>query len=179
MKPEDKREWMRLLRGVIFAVSVSLSVLLLLFSFSRFVGNFSDGAVLVSVLGVLVTALVGWQIYTLINLNKIEERFKVADDKSHTDIAEVCGNLSDCFSADNSMIHAETLFAIHSLIHLSQIGNFEQCEREITALTNGHEETQPANTRLRAVFHRLTGRIAHPERISNFNELTTFIDSIF
>ena len=69
MNNTEKRKWWQLLRAVLFTVCVSLCILLLLFSFSFFVGNVSDGAILVSVLGVLVTALIGWQIYSVVGID--------------------------------------------------------------------------------------------------------------
>lgn len=32
---------------------------------------------------------------------------------------------------------------------------------------------------LRAMYHRMTGRIVHPERISNFGNLVEYINSLF
>lgn len=70
MNNTEKRKWTQLFRAVLFAICVSSCILLLLFSFSFFVGSVSDGAILVSVLGVLVTALIGWQISTMLGIDR-------------------------------------------------------------------------------------------------------------
>lgn len=139
-----------------------------------------DSTNLITVLGVMVTLLVGWQIFGLININRIEDRIRETDVRMHENLGEICGEISASQAGVNDMAHIALLFTIHSLIHYSQIGDFEQCEREINALVD--DDTQVISTqedRLRDMYHRMTGRIAHIERISNFDRLEDYIDRLF
>lgn len=134
--------------------------------------------VIVGILALLVTVLIGWQIFSLVNINRIEERIRESDNRLHANMGQLCGDISTSYAGDDAMARVALLFTIHSLIHYSQIGDFEQCEREIAALNNSNA----INTRdaeLMGMYHRMAGRIAHPERIRNFNALLEYIDSLF
>lgn len=135
-------------------------------------------SVIVAVLAILVTVLLGWQIISLININRFENNINEVQKQVHKNLGEVCGDMSACFAGNNAMIHASTLFTINALIHLSKIGDFKQCEREISALVKDQNNIA-AGSELRSMFHRLTGRIEHTERISNFSKLVDFIESTF
>ena len=62
--------WAKFGRAVLFAVIISACIVLLLLFFSKFVGVISDGTLLVSVLGILVTALITWQIFNAVENSK-------------------------------------------------------------------------------------------------------------
>lgn len=72
--------WARFGRAVLFAVILSASIVLLLLFFSKFVGVVSDGTLLVSVLGILVTALITWQIFNAVENSKTLSKMEKLDD---------------------------------------------------------------------------------------------------
>lgn len=138
----------------------------------------NDSTNLITVLGIMVTFLAGWQIISLINIGRIEDKLRKTEIQIYKNLGDICSDMSDCYAGDQNMAHASILFAINAIIYYSGIGNYDQCEREIDALVQDHPEKQ-SNSDLRALFHRLTGRIQHPERIKNLYKLTKYIESVF
>lgn len=140
--------------------------------------NSEDCTNLITSLGIMVAFLAGWQIISLINIGKIEGRLLETENQVHRNLGDICSDMSDCFAGDSAMIHASILFAINALIHYSEIGDYDQCEKEIDALV-AEKPNKNSDAELKAHFHRLTGRIKHPEKVKNFNKLTQFIESAF
>lgn len=139
----------------------------------------NNASMLITALGVIVTLLVTWQIFSLINLNRFESRIRETDNNLHRNIGEICGDISASQAGIDTMAHVALLFTIHALIHYSQIGDFEQCEREISALVDDSHIISSNDAELRAMYHRMTGRIIHTERIRNFDRLVEYINSLF
>lgn len=164
--------------SIISWIAIVLSMSAIVCVFSRQTQN-SDSSNLVTTLGVMITLLVGWQIFSLINLNRIEERLRDADNRLHASLGELCGDISMSQAGNETMAHVALLFTIHSLIHYSHIGDYEQCENAINALLVESDIISSEDTDLRAMYHRMTGRILHPERIQNFNGLIAYIDRLF
>lgn len=139
----------------------------------------NNASMLITALGVMVTLLVTWQIFSLINLNRFESRIRETDNNLHRNMGEICGDISASQAGIGTMAHVALLFTIHALIHYSQIGDFEQCEREISALVDDSRIISSNDAELRAMYHRMTGRIIHTERIRNFDRLVEYINSLF
>lgn len=145
--------------------------------------NFDYQAMIVTILGIFITALIGWQIWATINVNRVIDRLdtRVRDMENtlHINIGEICSDISSTQPNGNEMAHVRLLFAIHALVHYSQLEEFERCEREIDALIDDSRVIANNAEGLRAMFHRMTGRIAHPERIRNFSVLINYINNLF
>lgn len=139
----------------------------------------SPAGFVIGVLSALITFLVGWQIFSLINIKQIEDRIKESENQLHKHLGEICGDISASQTGIDAMAHISVLFTIHALIHYSKIGDFSQCEREINALDEEMNIISTHDVELRDMFHRMTGRIAHPEKIPNFGKLLEIINNLF
>lgn len=164
--------------SVVSWVALVLAMVSVVCAFTRSPQN-SDATNMITVLGILITLLVGWQIFSLININRIEERIRETNNNFHAILGELCGDISASQAGIDTMAHVALLFTIHSLIHYSHIGDYEQCEREIDALKADLRIFSTNDAGLRAMYHRMTGRIENSNRISNFGRLIDIIDTLF
>lgn len=164
--------------SIISWVAIVLAMSAIVCVFSRQTQD-SDSSNLVATLGIMVTLLVGWQIFSLINITRIEERLREVDNRLHASLGELCGDISISQAGNEIMAHVALLFTIHSLIHYSHIGDYEQCENSINALLVDSNIIASEDAELRAMYHRMTGRILHPEKIGNFDRLIAHIDKLF
>lgn len=139
----------------------------------------TDTPNMITILGVLITLLVGWQIFALININGIDTRIREIENRLHQNMGEICSDISSTHPNDGTMAHVVLLFAIHAIIHYSESGEYERCEREISALIGEERVISAEEPDLRAMYHRMTGRIVHPERIANFGDLVRYINKLF
>lgn len=181
----NKDRWNELNSGVCWSImfalaSLVMSIVALVNKCPRCGDNlgFDYLGIIIAILALMVTFLVGWQIFSLINIKGIEDRVKEANNQVNKNFGELCSEMSCCFAGDKTMIHAVISFTIHALIYYSSIGDFEQCEREIESLCDV-DKTQVSLPKLNSMFHRMTGEIKHPEKIKNFHKLTEFINSSF
>ena len=94
----------------------------------------NSAGIIVAALGVMVTLLVGWQIFSLINLKRVEENVSDVHIQVRRDLGKICADMSDCFAGDKTMLHALTLFTINALVYYSEVGDYGQCEKEIDSL---------------------------------------------
>lgn len=135
-------------------------------------------AILVGILSLLVTILLGWQLYQILNINKIEEKLKkeVASYKRDTEEALLLmyyGSLDvyklngDTFNFINISIHS-----IGKAMYLGSIGIANNLLKQIiTKYPNGIEMTSFQKSMLSSSLYHVKGW----NKLENYRELERLI----
>lgn len=131
----------------------------------------------IGILAALATCLVGWQIYTLIDLRNTQKSFRdiknglekeinlrVAD--IYNDIASVYGMQGDLFF--------RTCYVLRRIIFLSKAGEYKKCDEEIDMLLLFAVDHKFEVYKHKAVYS-LLDQIENASKISKMRELREFI----
>lgn len=137
--------------------------------------------ILVSILGVLVTALMGWQIYTLIDLHNTRESFeKMKDDikrEINSHVADTYANFADvyCFQSE---YYYRTFCLLQRIVYLSKNKEYDKCEQvaqTILKFSLNHEIEQFQHD----MIYDLIEQVENPNKIKSWRKLCKFIDTYF
>lgn len=171
---------------VLCAVSISLSLAALCIAYFRCEPLTMDWmGVLVGVLSFLVTLLLGWQIYTLIDIRKIQQEMKEKDMKiykrSELNLAEAHMALwafyQTCMTEGNLAENSHYGFVqsgISSIVHFSRYGDYAKADSIASTLVHSlpklkiqEHSDEFFDTSLKA----LVSGVENPNKIPMFQEL--------
>lgn len=175
---------------VMSIVSCSMSLIALYIAIPQIPKNTYDyNGALVTILSVLVTVLLGWNIYTIIDIHKIRKEFDDFRNQTIQKIDVINNDLSN--KVERSLIESHRSMALmnnelennyfllfhymNMLIHQSSIGLYDDCNRTIAQIiTIG--QIQVAQHRIDSIF-QLLGQIQNANRISNYTSLVNYLSS--
>lgn len=175
---------------VMSIVSCSMSLIALYIAIPQIPDNKYDyNGALVTILSVLVTLLLGWNIYTIIDIHKIRKEFDDFRNQTIQKIDVINNDLSN--KVERSLIESHRSMALmnnelennyfllfhymNMLIHQSSIGLYDDCNRTIAQIiTIG--QIQVVQHRIDSIF-QLLGQIQNANRISNYTSLVNYLSS--
>lgn len=152
--------------------------------------SFDYQGVLVGVLSFLVTLLLGWNIYSLIDVGKIKDELMetkaVSSFNAERNNTITCHAVGDFFYRE--LLGEKPLgdayhflyYRVSEIFHASNIGDFKTCEIIIVSLCEIFEEPENVNIKekLKANIWELITRINQKEHINNYNELVSLVARI-
>ena len=144
---------------------------------------------IIGILSLLITVLLGWNIYTIIDIHKIRKEFDDFRNQTIQKIDVINNDLSN--KVERSLIESHRSMALmnnelennyfllfhymNMLIHQSSIGLYDDCNRTIAQIiTIG--QIQVAQHRIDSIF-QLLGQIQNANRISNYTSLVNYLSS--
>lgn len=132
--------------------------------------------VIVGVLALIVTILLGWQIFQIINLKSTESSIKSMLNESARDtykaLAHLHANIAVSVASNNRFDYL--LHNIMRIVYNSKSGNFAECERLIKGLEHSLPTQNPPTSKGEMLNYALN-QIEHKEKISNISELEDLI----
>lgn len=151
--------------------------------------------IITGILAVLCTVLIGWQIYSLIDFNKREEKNQKGiaslteiikayrengnrgDYLLYDNLSEICESI---ISNDNDSLKYERLhYKINAINYASRIGEYDVCVIGIDVIKlfiQKHKITLPEKEKERLL--KFACSIPNQQKIKNFTELINIIASI-
>lgn len=175
------REWQK--RNWVSVLAILISLVALFLSFIRCEPLHVDWAgVLVGCLAILVTVLLGWQIYTAININatltEIDKQKEAIHVESEVKSCLISMSLSDFYyhlltnKVEDDLVFKYINQKIESLLHASNIGNMDLCN----IITKTLLETIPPGSVFLSEYNKkllfdLLSRVKRTDEIKGYMEL--------
>lgn len=153
--------------------------------------NSDSAGVIISALGVLVTALVGWQIYSLIDLKQIRQEHDGLREEVNINVHHLHIDLHSSVlaaykgliqaSEDNDIRKAEFLIVLNYLrlfYHKIALKEFDDCNVQINMMFNDVERRNPIELTKdeNTLLHELIGDINGISRKMRFNPVRPLTD---
>lgn len=171
---------------VLCAVSISLSLAALCISFFRCEPITMDWmGVLVGVLSFLVTILLGWQIFTLLDIQKIQREVKRKDEdiykRSEKNLAEThmalwafyLTNMTEGDIAENSH-YGFVQSGVATIVHFSRCGDYAKADSVASRLIQFLPKLkiqEPSGEFFDTCLKSLVSAVESPNKIPKFEEL--------
>jgi len=146
--------------------------------------TFDYQGVLVGILAALVTILIGWNIYTLIDIRAIREKMKqdqtIAYIQSENNLSQTYLAISDYFYStlakenqpENERIYKYILYRVSTILHASKIKDIKTCEAVVKALLQTiHPENIQTTAKNKQCLFDLLANVENAREISQFAEL--------
>lgn len=177
---------------VLSVLASALSISAICLYAYKSIDNTALCSTILSVLTILVTVIIGWQIYVLLDLRKYQEDFKDLEKEFQRTKDHMMGFSALAYARTNLGWITSTpeeewfkdyiYFSIDALTYLSQAGDFETCwaiaSDLITAINGGNPKFYSTLKALKSdIIMSLMG-IKEPHKIDNLKELIDFIKSV-
>ena len=169
-------------------VSMIFSIIALCLSIPRSQElNFDYLGLLVGIQSLIVTILIGWNIYCLVDLKSLRSEQEILKSDSNVQIqrtfAMSCHAVSDVYyrylvgDKPNSDSYNLIYYRLSEVYHLSIIGEYKFCEAIIQSLFEIFVEPRKQNFRERQMEEllRLAARVKCQELIPNFTKFITML----
>lgn len=147
--------------------------------------------ILVGVLALLVTALLGWNIYSLIDIKNLRKEISNEKTKAYIEseknIATTFMAISDYYYSvlvgkhqpENEQIYKYIFNRVSSILHASRISDFETCRVIAKVLIETiHPENIEMNERNKQYLFDLLSDVNEPRKIQRFAELLSLLSKI-
>ena len=133
--------------------------------------------ILVGILALLTTILLGWQLFSLFNIQELKQEIKdirnEAYVKTEQSLIEFHGVTASTIAAqlkndfDNELFINYTLNCLHMIIHLHNVGQYERCEANIKSLIEKYESIPQIEVQLKyqAGLTALVTKVAYLQNI--------------
>lgn len=153
--------------------------------------GFDYQGVIVGVLSLLVTVLIGWNIYTLIDIRELRKDVYTEKVKSYIESEKntttLCMGLSDFYYSimvgkeqpENERIYKYIYYRISSILHASRINDFETCRviSEVLFETIHPESIETSEKNKKCLFDLLSD-VNEPRKVPHYAELLSWISLI-
>lgn len=173
------KTWLSILTAVVVLLSVAVGVVAL--RDCAFDPNGSAG-VFISALGVLVTFVVAWQVWMMIDAkNALMDAVKIREELRR-DVFRQCADL--LIDTENLyMRHGDYLFHAFAVIRritaLSKAGDYESCNEAIRSFCYCSSSDNGKSADLYKELHKLTNKIPNQDKISEMTTLRKRLNSLF
>lgn len=141
--------------------------------------------VLVGILAALVTTLIGWQIYTIIDLKSINTRFKELENIRKEGYLKMSLQLYETLSIMTTQIANKAepkellgqsiQFELMAIIAESQLGMKEICEMKISNLIQTSSELLEITSFEKLSFLEMVSGVEELKKAKNYNELRQWL----
>ncbi|OUO16555.1 hypothetical protein [Odoribacter splanchnicus] len=144
---------------------------------------FDYQGIFVGILSILVTVLIGWNIYTLIDLRNIQNEIKIIELEANSMIQKTL-HLSQSsswmlyyyllFHDDPMGLEYRFLYqGVSSLLHTSKCNDFKSCQRIVKLMIRGLEQMKECimSESSKKEILKLMCKVNDPEKIDRFYEL--------
>lgn len=166
--------WLGILSFIVFALT--LAVYVILDQGISYIDN--SAGLLVGSLSALVTILIGWQIYQIVDISSTKKELNsligIATNECmvslHSNMAMLCN--------DDDKHFWQTYHNLWELVFLSRNKRFKECKQRISSITKINDGEKVMSYRREALLD-LIAMIESPEKISNLNDLESFIKTKF
>lgn len=142
--------------------------------------------ILVGILTALCTVLIGWQIYTLINLKEIDKRVKhaEADMERHywNLIFQVYGNISilntqlATKSSQTELYFQSIHWELSQILALSHLGKFNECDAKIQFLLDHDNSKISIDLETKDLFRDILEDVKNKNQIKLYRNLRNWIE---
>ena len=172
-------------------IIIAIGAFLCAYVRNPFCFNGDEGMIgtIATIVSIPVAVLLGWNIYTIIDIHKIRKEFDDFRNQTIQKIDVINNDLSN--KVERSLIESHRSMALmnnelennyfllfhymNMLIHQSSIGLYDDCNRTIAQIiTIG--QIQVAQHRIDSIF-QLLGQIQNANRISNYTSLVNYLSS--
>lgn len=175
--------------GAISLTAIVIALISLCLSVCALKAQESTLSILVGILAILVTTLVGWQIFTLIDISKRSKELSILVDEAalnnEKNIALTENAVADVYYyllLKEPPLDCEYYILYHymcCLVHTSNFKDFEACNAIVKAILDMTSGTKiELRESLRANLIHLLYKIRTPEKINGYKELLTNIVGI-
>ncbi len=150
--------------------------------------------ILVGVLGLLTSVLLGWQVFSIINLRGMESKLKNLEEISRKGDSDAIGKAYDGIATlyitslpDESKtkeelvsnhIYGYLLFTALAMLTKSEAGNYGYCEATIGHLLKMNVEQLSINERQRDNLFDIAIKIPYKERLKNYPDYLKWISNL-
>lgn len=144
--------------------------------------------IIVGILAILCTVLIGWQIYVLVDVRRINERFEAIEAKRNNDnlrtalqIYESVSTLTEQMATNatkEELLPQSIMFELLCIVTQSKLEEFDVCNYQIANLIG----TPPKGIHVRAFdrnqYIRIISEMNRPDKITEYPALITWISSL-
>lgn len=139
--------------------------------------------ILVGILALLTTILLGWQLFSLFNIQRLKQEIQdIKNDaylKTEQSLIEFHGVTASTIYAqlknefNNELFINYTLNCLHMIIHLHNVGQYERCEANLKSLLEKYESIEQIESpiRFQAGMTALITKVAYLPKASCSREV--------
>ena len=165
-----------------FVISISIVIYLCCIGECFGIENISFGDTSVAILCAIVGLLIGWNIYTVIDIHKIKEEFSAlkveVNDNMERSLIESHRSMALMYNSKTEPDKSDILYFllfhyINMLIHQSRVKLYDDCRRIITQIMM-IGQIKVIQPRRDSIF-QLLGQIQNTNKISNYEDLMDYL----
>lgn len=144
--------------------------------------------IIVGILAALCTVLIAWQIYALVDVRNIEERFKTIETKRNEDNLRTVLQTYDFISAltlqmatnatKEELLPQSIMFDLLGIATESKLGQFDSCDKRIKELMQTQSQDLSVSTFVKEQYIRIISEVNWPDKIIEYPALVEWIASL-
>ncbi|MBQ7042651.1 MAG: hypothetical protein IJN66_08105 [Muribaculaceae bacterium] len=150
--------------------------------------------ILVGILGLLTSVLLGWQVFSIINLRRMESELKNLEDISRKGDSDAIGKAYDGIATlyitslpdegktkeeiISNHLYGYILFISLAMLTKSEAENYDYCESTIGHLLKMNVEQLRINGKQRDNLFDIATRISHTENVKNYPDYLRWLSNL-
>lgn len=175
-------KWLDLTNGVCWSIIFSLiaiimSIVAVANKCPRYNHEFDYLGLLIGIVSLLVTVMLGWNIFQAIDLKKAKEEMAEIAEKSSWDAQKAFHEDLAMHACRMEMEYEEAYHILWLIILESKLGNYNQCDSLISRMS-GIKKSEQKDTR-GSTLKSVAALIENKDKISRYKDIDGIIDNLF
>ncbi|MEZ3589611.1 MAG: hypothetical protein K1V84_01055 [Muribaculaceae bacterium] len=143
---------------------------------------------LVGILAALCTILIGWQIYTLVDLKRVDEKFKDMEDNQQTEILRTSLQIYEsvsaltiqiaCGATKDELFPQSVMFELLAIVTCSKLGDFKECQAKIEILVQNNPHSLSITEYERELYLKALSEMVGIPQIQNYPSLISWVATL-